>query len=362
MVKNDIILLLAVFSLVWSCTGVKYDIVSTPENTSFAVMFDFSGADVQPSGIPETMEVYMSGSVNNIHYHLDTLSGFTIWASEDEFPVVSGEYGIVSIAADGMNLDVDGAEAFIRGDSTSFLSGLSIKLNTLPDSLIAKRYCIGLTSLPYLYEPVSDVSSFYLSSDSKVPVYFKDYGESISVTLKPVRFHTNLEISTYLDIESGVTVDSVYAAVSGVPTQLNLYDKTVNRDTLGTSFFRMTSENGSTGTVRYSGNVSVLGLFPSDSAIGVVGAGVFWVGITATYQGKSKVLYTSVGIDDLIEEAGIMQTDDNGRTWTAVSGSVTLDVDRTFMITKELITTQDKERMDDWITVSDEENPTVIEL
>ena len=347
---------------VLSCAGINYGVASAPEGSVLDIEFDFSAAVNKPDGIPENTRVLMSELVSDTRYIFDAQTGFSI-SKENEFPVNSGEYFILSLSSKQDDFLLSGFDSFDAPENPTAISALELEIKNMSKEQFQEKFGPCVKGIANQFLTLPPVSPCYISIDSRVPVYFRELGEKITLNLKPVELSATLNFSVNIELESGVAVDSVFAGISGVPCKMKLMERTVDKDTLGVSFFKMTPDNGSyTSSGRYSGSVDTWGLFSADFGDYITGPGIFWLSVVANCDGKSKAISVGLNIKEQIDEAKLMETANDGQTWKLAVRNATFPIQKTIHISKEMILSGGSDGVEGWIPVEDEEHPIVIDM
>ena len=347
--------------LVLSCTRVDYDVASSPEGSELQFQFDFSGAGTKPEEIPANETVLMSGLVSDTRYCFNAETGFSI-SKETEFPVHNGEYFITSVASLNDDYSIYDIGAFVRTENPMPVSNLELCVKCMTDEQVEETYCPGLKSIANSFVTVTPATPFYLSVDKRVPVYFRELGEKIVLTLKPVESYVSLDFSVMLNLEEGVVVDSMFAAISGVPYRMNILEKTTVKDALGKTFFRMFPESGNYISGKYVGSVNTLGLFSADFGDYITGPGIFWVIVIASCEGTTRAIRAGLNIKEIIDNAGLMKSSDDGQTWALAVRKAAIPIQKTLHISREMILSAGEDGAEGWIPVRDAEDPIIVEI
>lgn len=347
--------------LALSCTGIVYDVATTPEGSRLDLKFDFSGAASKPDSLPANTMVLMSELVSTTNYLFDRKTGFSI-SRDNDFPVKNGDYFIISVATDQKDLTVRGVESFLKDSDPSGVSVLEVGLTPLTETQIVEKYCPGLESIAFSYPAVPEMEPLYVSIDNRAPVYFREAGDTVTVTLKPAEAVLALDFKVKLELEEGVAVDSMFAAISGVPYKLTLMDGVAPKDSLGKTFFKMAPVSGEYASGYYAGTVRTMGLFSADFGDYITGPGIFWMAITASCEGRTRVIGAGLNLKEQIDSVGIMKSADEGQNWTLAVAGASFEIDKTYTISKEMIMSGGTDGSGDWIPVTDEKDPIVIEF
>lgn len=360
--NNKFVILLLVAALMHSCTGLEYGVATTSEGSELNFKFDFSAAYHKPDGTPENAMVLLSELVSDTRYFFDTRTGFSV-SKENEFPISNGEYYILSISSKQDDYIFNGLESFEDPANPTAISAMQLEVKPMADEQVKEQYGPCFKGIASQFLTLPSVSPLYISIDSRVPVYFREPGEKITLSLKPVEMSVTLDFSVNIDLEPDIVVDSVFAGISGVPYKMMLMEGNVVKDTLGISFFKMTPDNGRyTGSGKYSGSVDTWGLFSADFGDYITGPGIFWVSIVASCADRSKVISAGLNIKEQIDEAELMNSADGGQTWKLALKKVAFPIRNNIHISKEMILSGGEDGVEGWITVEDEEHPIVIDM
>ena len=176
-----------------------------------------------------------------------------------------------------------------------------------------------------------------------------------TITLKPGKKTLELTFNINIDYEDDIEIESVVAVISGVPRTIQMMNGIITlSDKKRTGKVALEMTETSTGSRKYVGHISTLGLFPADDPNFITGPGIFQVFVKASAMDgenkKTRLLHAGLNIQSTIKEAHIMiQVDEDEKSgYRCARTEAELNIPAKLAITRDLIFSTSGEGLVEW--------------
>ena len=279
----------------------------------------------------EPCQVLMSRLVNSRHY---------VWEADTMPRKISfGEYFAVAYRASDL-YDITSLQEFGADPSVSMQEVYAV----LPSD--TESYGKIAEFNPY--------SSFISGADGVLEVDFKRVSvvdTSMVVVFSPKSLTQTITFRLKVRCGQGVSIGSLRAAVSGVPSRVRLMSGMVRNDVENTTHRQYVPMQMISSGV-YEGSVKTLGLFPPVSMSHTSGPGIFQVEVRASVEEDGmlydRVFYAGINLKAAIERAALMeQAEDRSGYRIRVSEAV-IEVPVELEVLADTVVSGEGEGMEQW--------------
>ena len=228
-----------------------------------------------------------------------------------------GDYVVLAYACDRNDYILTGPENFLNDKSLS-VRDFRATVRELPDDELD-----GLRDGSAL-----DFNAAYRFIRTPEPLWAAALRTEVSDTrenvcrLPMLPMQVEVTVTVGIDADSGITIGSVVAELSGVPATFSLLTGEVDESDLARVIFRMSESSAGV----YEGTAAVPGLFPSVNVSLCTGPGILRLAVTAEKDGVKKVLHPAVNVGDLITSASLMERVPGSDGYRAAKRSARLEV------------------------------------
>lgn len=330
------VILIALVAFLSSCSKFSYSVKDIDSTTLYVTMSQ------APGGSAENYIVMMSRLVSSIHYvcHPDTA-----------LKVDCGEYYAAIFRADESAFEIKGLEAFRRDPSVS-MQEVYACLHEGDEEEVGDMASFNA------------YSSFVTSADATLVVDFQkaSFIDSAAVMcFTPRSLTQRLTFSLKVRSEQGVAIESLHAAVSGVPGKVRLMSGLIRNDEDNPTYRQvvdMKVVGMSEGAQVYEGTTSVLGLFPPTSSKYASGPGIFQVCMQASVMQdgvlKRRTFHVGINLKDVIAKAGLMEQAADCSGYRVIKSKARIDVPVILTVDVDKITSSAGEGLVEWVVNDDD--------
>ncbi len=302
------------------CSCVRLELRTSDDASDRAkVAFHLDWGNVSEVERPESAYIALNSLTDGIHYLFETdADGGYLPESAHDSSALYGNYVMLAYSCDSENYILSGPERFLDDKSLS-VRDFRATVKELPaEELSALKDGSTLDfNAAYRFirtpEPLWCASLKGEVSDTRENVY--------DFSMMPMQI--GLTLSVVVEAESGITISSVVAELSGIPATFSLLTGEADETDLARVIFRMGASAGG-----YEGSFAVPGLFPSENVSLSTGPGILRLSVTAEKDGVKKVLHPAINIGNRITSAALMEHVPGSDGYRIAKRSARIEIDR----------------------------------
>lgn len=274
---------------------------------------------------------------------------------DSKYYVKSGEYSIYVIDKPKEGLVIDSLKDFVESPGVS------------PSNIMVRVREQKLDDMELLKDESWEGTSWISTLNDKYPYFYNidsvrfdmkhnyviENGLDANLEFKPYNFTQKVVMPFVVTVEDGVNIQKILIEFSGILAKRSLTDNkiVIGNDYDGTGRIILSAERvkNDGNDIYYEAILHTLGLVPNmESDVVANGPGAIFMAIYAEAEGKQKMLRTTKNISQFIREAGGITYDDKSNVFEIVSNHVSLDIGYHFNVTKEQITSDTEDGIQEW--------------